>query len=259
MPTEEELDRAYGGWYRPPGGRFGGIGDSLLRRSRGLLARRLDRIAPAGAILDVGAGDGALLRALRARGRPATGIDRHPSDPAVRDEPLERLDGRWAAVVFWHSLEHLPQAGEALEHAAALLEPHGVLAIAMPNPAGLQAVAFGDSWFALDHPRHLVHVPARTLTARLEALGLTVERVSYWRGGQVAFGWLQGLVGLLPGRPDLYGAIRRPAARRYRVSAVGRSATLAAGVVLLPVAIAAALLEILLRRGGSVYVEARRV
>lgn len=259
MPTEEELDRAYSGWYRPPGGRFGGIGDSLLRRSRGLLARRLDRIAPAGAILDVGAGDGALLRALRARGRPATGIDRHPSDPAVRDEPLERLDGRWAAIVFWHSLEHLPRAGEALDRVVTLLEPRGVLAIAMPNPAGLQAIAFGDSWFALDYPRHLVHVPARTLIERLEGLGLTVERVSHWRGGQVVFGWLQGLVGLLPGRPDLYGTIRRPAARRRRVSAAGRVATLAAGVLLLPVATAAALLEVLLRRGGVVYIEARHV
>jgi hypothetical protein len=259
MPTGEELDRAYGGWYRPPGGRFGGIGDSLLRRSRGFLAHRLDRIAPAGEILDVGAGDGALLRALRACGRPATGIDRHPSDPAVREEPLERLGGRRAAIVFWHSLEHLPQAGEALDRAVALLEPRGVLAIAMPNPASLQALAFGDSWFALDYPRHLVHVPARTLTARLEGLGLKVERVSHWRGGQVVFGWLQGLVGLLPGRPDLYGAIRRPAARQQRVSATGRAATLAAGIVLLPAAIAAALLEVLLRRGGSVYVEARRV
>ena len=84
----------------------------------------------------------------------------------------------------------------------------------MPNPDSLQARAFGDRWLHLDLPLHLVHVPAPALLARLRALGLRVERVSYLRGGQVVFGWLHGIVGLLPGHPDLYDAIRRPEARR---------------------------------------------
>ena len=88
----------------------------------------------------------------------------------------------------------------------------------MPNPASLQARAFGERWLALDLPRHLVHVPAPALLARLRELGLSVERVSYLRGGQVVFGWLHGLVGALPGHPDLYDAIRRPEARRAPLS-----------------------------------------
>jgi len=39
-PTADGLERAYSTWYRPPGGRFSGVGDALLTRSRGLLARR---------------------------------------------------------------------------------------------------------------------------------------------------------------------------------------------------------------------------
>jgi SAM-dependent methyltransferase len=258
-PDEDELDRAYEGWYRPADGRFGGFGDALLRHTRGRLARRLDRIAPAGAMLDVGAGDGALLEALRARGRPATGIDRHPSHPGVRDEPLERVGRGWAGIVFWHSLEHLPDAGESLDLASSLLGPRGVLVIAMPNPVSLQAAAFGDSWFAIDYPRHLVHVPAPALLARLGALDLAVERVGYLRGGQVVFGWLHGLVGKLPGHPDLYDAIRRPAARRWPLSIPRRIATLIAAALLLPAAALAAATEAALRQGGTVYVEARRV
>ena len=259
IPDEEALERAYGGWYRPESGRFTGSGDSLLRRLRGRLARRLDRIAPPGPILDVGAGDGALLDALRSRGRRTVGIDRRSSHPEVTEEALDRVEGPWAGVVFWHSLEHLPCAGDLLDHAVSSLQPQGVVVIAMPNPASLQAAVFGDRWFAIDYPRHLVHVPAAVLLVRLRGLGLKVGRVSYLRGGQVVFGWLHGLVGRLPGRPDLYDAIRSPEARRGSIRGPRRIVTLAAALLLLPVAWLGAALELALRRGGSVYVEARRV
>ena len=104
-----------------------------------------------------------------------------------------------------------------------------------------------------------MHVPARSLVARLRDLGLRIERVSHLRGGQAVFGWLHGLVGSLPGHSDLYDAIRRPDARSAPMSASTRAAVLAAAVVLLPVAATLALAEAALRRGGSTYVEARRV
>ena len=85
------------------------------------------------------------------------------------------------------------------------------------------------------------------------------HHLSHARGGQIAFGWLQGLVGLLPGRPDLYDALRRPEARRRPLTGARRAATIAAGAALSPVAVAASAVEIGAGRGGTVYVEARRV
>jgi SAM-dependent methyltransferase len=257
-PSDAELGSAYGGWYRPAEGRFSGVGDALLRWLRGRLAQRLDRIAPPGPVLDVGAGAGALVDALRARGREAVGLERRPARPDFEERELTEVEGSFAAVVFWHSLEHLREPREALARAASLLMPRGVLVVAMPNAASLQARAFGARWLALDLPRHLVHLPAGALVERLGELGLSVERVSHLRGGQAAFGWLHGLVDLLPGRPSLYDAIRRPAARAEQVGAGERAAALAAGALLLPVAAAAAGAEAAARRGGSVYVEARR-
>ena len=67
-PTADELAAAYGDWYRPHAKRrfyFGA--DTILGRLRGLQAARIDEIAPAGPVLDVGAGDGTLIDALRAR------------------------------------------------------------------------------------------------------------------------------------------------------------------------------------------------
>jgi hypothetical protein len=257
--TEAELDSAYAGWYRPDEGRFSGPGDALLRRSRGHLARRLDEIAPDGPVLDVGSGDGALLDALAARGRSAVGLERASTRPDVRSDDIAGVEGPWAGIVLWHSLEHLRDSGAALDHLSSTLVPEGVMVIAMPNPDSIQAKAFGDRWLALDLPRHLVHVPAASLLARLRELGLRIERVGHLRGGQAVFGWLHGLVGSLPGSPDLYDAIRRPDARSAPMGPAGRAGALAAAAVLLPVAAAAALAEAALRRGGSTYVEARRV
>jgi len=256
-PSGADLDRAYAGAYRPSSGRFGGPGDALLRRSRSSLARRLDRIAPAGRVLDVGAGDGTLLDALRRLGRETVGLERAPARPDLADRDLSQVEGEWAAIVFWHSLEHLPEPAAALEHATARLAPGGVLIVAVPNSDSLQARVFGDRWFALDPPRHLVHLTSGALRVRLQSLGLRIERVSYMRGGQVVFGWLYGLVGALPGRPNLYDAVRRPAARFAPLSVGRRAATLLAAVLLLPLALLAAAAEVLARRGGSVYVEAR--
>lgn len=256
-PTDDQLDAAYGAWYRPAGGRFGAVGDALLRRTRASLARRIDRLAPPGRVLDVGAGDGTLVAALRRRGRDAVGLERH-GGPNVEAGELADVTGSWAAVVFWHSLEHLREPGAALAQAAALLAPGGLLVVALPNAASRQAEAFGDDWLGLDLPRHLVHVPAGALLARLREVGLRVGRVSHLRGGQVAFGWAHGLVGRLPGHGDLYDAIRSSDAQAHRRTSGARAATLLAGVAVSPVALAAAAAEVAARRGGSVYAEAHK-
>src|SRR4051812_24649585 len=148
--SEEGLGGAYGGWYRRASGRrFGIVGDELLRRTRGSLAARLDAIAPPGPVLDVGAGDGTLIDALAERGRAATGLERAATRADLRPEPIEAIDGEWAAVVFWHSLEHLPAPGAAIRHAARLLAPRGVVVVAVPDAGSLQARAFGDRWLHL--------------------------------------------------------------------------------------------------------------
>jgi SAM-dependent methyltransferase len=257
-PSDEALEHAYGNWYRPESGRFASLGDAVLRWTRSRLARRIEAVAPAGPVLDVGCGDGHLLDALHAIGRHAVGLERRSTRADVLARDLSQVEGEWAAIVFWHSLEHMREPGADLARAAELLRPGGVLFVAIPNFGSLQARAFGRRWFALDLPRHLVHVPAAALLPRLLQLGLGVERVSHLRGGQVVFGWLHGLVGALPGAGDLYEAIRRPEARAGDLSPARRAATLVAATALLPVAGALTAMEVACRRGGSVYVEARR-
>ena len=259
-PSDEQLGDAYAVWYRPAAGRFSGVGDKILQRTRSALASRLHRVLPQGPILDVGAGDGTLAAAFRRHARDAVGVDPYAAEshPNVRNVELEEMTGAWSAVIFWHSLEHLRRPVRALRHAAGLVVPGGVLVVAVPNAASLQARLFGDRWLALDLPRHLVHISPPALLSQIESLGFSVERVSYLRGGQVLFGWLHGLVGWLPGHPDLYDAIRRTEARQAAQSGAFRLYALAAGVAALPLALVATAIEVAMRAGGTIYVEARR-
>ena len=258
IPTDAELERAYGSWYRPKRGRFSGVGDHVLRRLRGRTARRLNEIAPPGPILDVGAGDGALLDALNAVGRTAVGLERHAMRDDIREAEIRDVEGHWAGIVFWHSLEHLRDAGVAVDCAAGLLEPGGALVVAMPNPASLQARLFGDRWFALDLPRHLVHVPAGALLERLRDTRPPSypRQLSAWRSGRLRLApRLRRDPAVAPGslrrHPPARGApsgalsptTHPDAGDRDARSAAGRRRSRGRGAA---------------RRGGTIYVEAHR-
>jgi SAM-dependent methyltransferase len=261
-PDAAELDAAYAGWYRPEGGRFSGPGDAILRVTRGSIAHRIDRVAPPGLVIDVGAGDGHLLDALARRGRPVLGLERGGSsrpdlmDAALAD--LERPDGGAAAIVLWHVIEHLADPRDTVRHAARLLADDGLLLIACPNAESRQARSFGDRWLAWDQPRHLVHLHPEALVRGLREDGFAIETVGHLRAGQSVFCALHGLAGRIPGTADLYDAIRRPDARSAPIDAGTRAWTIAAAGATLPLAALAAVAEAADGRGASIYLEARR-
>jgi SAM-dependent methyltransferase len=178
------------------------LGEAARRQARRRLAVRVARVAPPGPVLDVGSGDGLLLDALRATGRLVTGIARPATRAGVQDAEITELGGRYAAIVFWQSLGRLSQPATALEHAAALLKPGGLLAIAQPSATRQQARGvLGERWLARDAPRQRVQIPAQTLLDRLHALDLRIERVDHLLdadrllAGQAVGAWFQGLLG----------------------------------------------------------------
>jgi hypothetical protein len=173
------------------------LGEAARRRARRRLAARIARVAPPGPVLDVGSGDGTLLDALRATGRLTTGIvtGRASAElrPGVHEAEITELGGRYAAIVFWQSLGRLRKPGAALDHAAALLKPGGLLAIAQPSPTRLQARAIGERLLAPGVPHHRVLIPPQALTERLRELGLQVDRIDHLL--DLPGGRLQSLLG----------------------------------------------------------------
>ncbi len=154
------------------GGQYGasaGVRDLPLRPLRAFADRErmrlLGPLPPGGRVIEVGAGRGRLVAALRVRGHDAVGIEPTPARRGRR-RPRPAGGARWSwrrrtsppgeadLVVFWHVLEHLDDPHEALRRVEAVAAGRGRAVVAAPNLASLQARIGGDRWFHQDVPRH---------------------------------------------------------------------------------------------------------
>lgn len=118
--------------------------DRLLQRWR--ISKALPHISPGGSLLDIGCGDGELLR--RAAPRISTGLGLDPDLPKPRHEATVRLqpgrfpddlppDARFDTLTFLAVLEHIPadQLVPLAETCASILNPAGRVVITVPHPA----------------------------------------------------------------------------------------------------------------------------
>jgi SAM-dependent methyltransferase len=249
-------------------------GDPRLARAAAPVLEAFDRhrlrmlaaLAPPPArLLDAGAGRGRFVAGARAAGYEASGIEpwwRGSSAPAASGVPVERATiaaapvtpGSLDAVTLWHVLEHLDDPGAGLARIATWLAPDGVLLVGVPNLASLQAQVGGERWYHLDVPRHRVHFTPAGLDALLRAQGFTPLRTHHLLAEHNPFGMWQSLLSRLTTQPSyLYNLLKR--------NAPARSPDLAITILALPLAPAAALVELaagLARRGGTIAVLARR-
>lgn len=116
-----------------------------------LLADLEARLGRKGRLLDVGAGDGQLVRTALARGWQAEGTDissaaveivRQRYGLIVHHGEVERLGlpaAAFDAVVMSHVFEHVRDPGSTLAAVRELLVPGGLLRIEVPNLAGLSS------------------------------------------------------------------------------------------------------------------------
>ena len=141
-------------------------------------------LRPGARVLDVGAGNGAAVAALRAADLDAWGIE--PSQAGVaaaRARGLDTIvggtletsplkDERWDLVRFAHSLEHVPSPLGTLRLARAALQPGGRVVVHAPNFASAGRRWLGADWDGLELPRHLHHLTPETLRLLLWAADL---------------------------------------------------------------------------------------
>lgn len=271
---DAEIGRWYPqAYYGEDNVRFNRLFEALVRVFRKRRARWIARLSRPGPALDVGCGRGFLLRTLKdlgygvqgvelsehaARHARALGIDVHVGP--FRSGPFVR--GTYHAVIFWHSLEHLRNPFEAIAWAGELLAPGGLLVVAVPNLDSLQARLFGGDWFHLDVPRHYVHFGTRSLRRTLERAGFRPLTVSHFSLEQNPYGALQSLYNVLGFDWNLLYALLKTRSSRPDGFRPPRLQT-ALVVLLFPWLFALALgiwlVELVLRRGGTIDVYAEKV
>jgi SAM-dependent methyltransferase len=114
-------------------------------------------------ILDVGSGDGRLLRKLETLGyQNLVGIDPFlPIDQQVGHVILRRTqigdlapDEKFDLIILHHSLEHAPDPVATLRLVRDHLADDGMSVVAMPI-INVAFQKYGSNWFQLDPPRHL--------------------------------------------------------------------------------------------------------
>jgi len=143
----------------------------------------LDLLRGRPTVLDVGAGTGALARALAERGHLAVGVELDPAALALarpggssfvraRAEDLPFGPGAFEALVSLDVIEHLDDDVAALREYRRALAPGGLLVVAVP--------AYGWAWS--QHDVRLGHRRRYTRTSlcrALDAAGFDVVRATY--------------------------------------------------------------------------------
>jgi len=180
FPSEAELGEAYGeaeseDYVEEEAGQ---------RETARIALERIERYAPAapGAILDLGCWVGFLLAEARERGWDTLGVE--PSEFAssyardqlglevIRDDLFEAdLGGRrFDAVVLGDVIEHLPRPADVLDRIAELLNPGGVLYMALPNAGSRLARRMGARWWSVI-PTHVQYFTRPSLFTLLRRRG----------------------------------------------------------------------------------------
>ena len=205
-PSPEQLQAAYATSYYGEGATKFGLWIERLRDTFATRrARRLAQSLVTGArIMDIGCGDGRLLRCFQRCGTfelhgielPGPAAERAARIPGLQlhQGTLETAHlpaGSFDLVTLVHVYEHLPMPRNALDQLADLVRPGGQLFLSFPNISSWQARTFARDWFHLDPPRHLNLVPPKTVIKYLGSKGFNLRTARHLCLEQNTYGWLQ--------------------------------------------------------------------
>jgi len=263
-PMPEDLDFYYDNYH---GGRHGATADFCARRrvrwlEKSVVKNKVSRRK----VLDIGCGEGTFLQSAKKRGWQTVGVEMNRA--GLNDSNLEIYEtiaavkdahgeNSFAAITLWHVLEHLKNPRESLKEIYGLLASDGKLLIAVPDAAGLQADAFGKDWLHLDVPRHLYHFNFKSLETLLKECGFLVERSRHQEFEYDLLGWSQSALNKIFSPPNIFFQVLTN--RKTKISYVKLAANFTLGIAFSAMAVPLVSFGSLMKKGGTIIVEASKV
>lgn len=136
-------------------------------------------LRPGMRVLDVGAGTGGLVEALRRRGVDAAGVELNQTARAwclrrraiALSPELPMAGAAFDVVTLIEVIEHVGRPSHALEAVRSILSERGVLVVSTPNLRGLHAILAQGLWREAQKPFHLCFFRESVLEAALKKAG----------------------------------------------------------------------------------------
>jgi len=141
-----------------------------------------------GHLLDIGAGTGAFVNAMKEKEWKVTGLE---PDAATREKAyqnykieLQAIDTiynlpetEFEVISMWHVLEHVHELKPYLTQCFKSLKQNGRLIIAVPNYTSFDASYYKKYWAAYDLPRHLYHFSPKSMAILMESMGFEIVQI----------------------------------------------------------------------------------
>ena len=146
-----------------------------------------------GNLLDVGCGGGSYLYRLKSWGWNAYGVEPSAVGAAqarslglhVYQGQLEEAafpDSFFDVVRLNHVLEHLTDPHGTLCEIKRIVRPDGLVYVTVPNTRSLNFWLFGENWYGLDIPRHVVSYSPEALKFLCDGTGFEIVRMRFRSG-----------------------------------------------------------------------------
>ena len=138
-------------------------------------------------ILDIGCGDGVLLKTLNSIGyKNLLGADPFLEQDIVYEDGLKivkkfiyEVKGKWDIIMFHHAFEHIPNPAETLKTISEMLNPDGRCIIRIPTVSSYAWNHYGVKWVQLDAPRHFFLHSLKSMELLAQEAGLSIEKTIY--------------------------------------------------------------------------------
>jgi len=148
---------------------------------------KLSRINLNSRIMDVGCGDGLLIRYLGDMGyKNSIGIDpmidkdiKFENGINIYKKNLEEIDDLFDLIMFHHSFEHMSDPNNILQIVHKLMAPDGVCIIRIPTMFSSAWLQYGVNWVSIDAPRHVFIPSIESMKILCDNAGLTLDDIIY--------------------------------------------------------------------------------